>query len=277
MAKIAVRVLASGDGWSVEDVVCSHGPGDRPFEEQHAGVTVAIVMAGTFQYRASGAAPGRELMTPGSVLLGSPGQYYECGHEHAVGDRCVSFHYAPAYFESITTGASGRGAPRRFGLVRLPPLRALSPVIARANASLNGSDDVSWDELSVRIAAQAVQLDAGRSPSAVAVSPATIGRVTETVRLIERRAEDDVTLADLGRAAGLSPFHFLRVFEELTGVTPHQYLRRTRLRRSATRVATESTKIVDIAMDSGFGDVSNFNRAFRAEFGVSPRQYRRAR
>jgi len=38
---------------------------------------------------------------------------------------------------------------------------------------------------------------------------------------------------------------------------------------------TEPRKIIDVALDSGFGDVSNFNRAFRAEFGVSPRVYQR--
>jgi AraC-like DNA-binding protein len=49
-----------------------------------------------------------------------------------------------------------------------------------------------------------------------------------------------------------------------------------RLRRAAVRIASERAKILDIALDCGFGDVSNFNRAFRAEFGVSPRIYRRS-
>jgi AraC-like DNA-binding protein len=48
-----------------------------------------------------------------------------------------------------------------------------------------------------------------------------------------------------------------------------------RLRRAALRLKGEPTKVLDIALDSGFSDVSNFNRAFRAEFGESPRSYRR--
>jgi AraC-like DNA-binding protein len=47
-----------------------------------------------------------------------------------------------------------------------------------------------------------------------------------------------------------------------------------RLRDAAARLATGNEKVLDIAFDCGFGDVSNFNRAFRAEFGVSPREYR---
>ena len=268
------QLLASGDGWSVRDVVCFRGPDDRPFEEQHDGVTIAIVTAGTFQYRGSGAAAGRELMTPGSLLLGNPGQYYECGHEHAAGDRCVSFDYRPAYFESITADVRGRDSRSEFGLLRLPPLRALSPVVARAAASLAGLADSSWEELGVRIAVAAVRLDGGRAPSPVPVAPAALARVTRTVRMIERRSDEALTLADLARAAKLSPFHFLRTFEDLTGVTPHQYLIRTRLRRTATRLVAGSTRILDVALDSGFGDASNLNRAFRAEFGVSPRAYR---
>jgi AraC-like DNA-binding protein len=66
----------------------------------------------------------------------------------------------------------------------------------------------------------------------------------------------------------------LRTFESVTGVTPHQYILRTRLRDAAIRVATGQDKILDVAFDSGFGDVSNFNRAFRGEFGVNPLSYR---
>jgi AraC family transcriptional regulator len=47
-----------------------------------------------------------------------------------------------------------------------------------------------------------------------------------------------------------------------------------RLRRAAIRLRTERAKILDIALGCGFGDISNFNRSFRAEFGVSPRAYR---
>jgi AraC family transcriptional regulator len=69
-------------------------------------------------------------------------------------------------------------------------------------------------------------------------------------------------------------YHFLRTFERLTGVTPHQYLVRARLREAAIRLSAGPDRILDIALDCGFGDVSNFNRAFRAEFGVNPRAYR---
>jgi AraC family transcriptional regulator len=67
----------------------------------------------------------------------------------------------------------------------------------------------------------------------------------------------------------------LRTFSAITGTTPHQYILRARLRRAAVRVRAEDTRILDIALDCGFDDLSNFNRAFRAEFGTSPLRYRR--
>jgi AraC-like DNA-binding protein len=92
--------------------------------------------------------------------------------------------------------------------------------------------------------------------------------------LIERHPDAGLTLAALARDAGLSPYHFLRTFERLTGATPHQYILRARLRDAALRLADAPGKIVDVALGCGFGDVSNFNRAFRAEFGVTPGSWR---
>jgi AraC-like DNA-binding protein len=95
--------------------------------------------------------------------------------------------------------------------------------------------------------------------------------------MIEAQPAADLTLIRLAREARLSPFHYLRTFESLTGVTPHQYLLRARLRAAAARLLAGPGKILDVALDAGFGDVSNFNRAFRAEFGVNPTAYRRRR
>ncbi|HUA21876.1 MAG TPA: AraC family transcriptional regulator [Bryobacteraceae bacterium] len=279
MAKIAAiaggsqgrEVLARGDGWQVSDVHCTLGPRDRPFEERHSGVSIAAVVAGTFQYRS---ATGRELMTPGSLLLGNAGQCYECGHEHGAGDRCVAFSYAPEVFERLAADA---GAPRaRFKTLRLPPLREMSPVLARVSAVLVRSANAPWEELSVQLAAHAVQLERGIPRAPASAEPGATARVTRVLRMVERDPDAVHTLECLAREARLSPYHFLRTFQALTGATPHQYILRMRLRRAATRLASEPAKILDIALDSGFGDVSNFNRAFRAEFGLSPREYRRS-
>jgi AraC-like DNA-binding protein len=265
------RTLASGDGWRVADVLCTSDRRDRPFEERHQAVSIAIVAAGTFQYRS---ARGSALMVPGSLLLGTPGQSFECGHGVGAGDRCVSFRYAPDLFARIAADA---GAPREFPTLRLPPLRLTSPLIARACAAVAaGSTDAPWEEWAITLAAQAAHLASGAP--LLMTSPANAeSRVSRAIRAIDRHPAATLSLEVLARAAGLSRYHFLRTFERLTGVTPHQYILRTRLRFAAERLSLEPAKVLDIALDSGFGDLSNFNRTFRTEFGVSPRAYRRAR
>jgi AraC-like DNA-binding protein len=263
--------VAHGAGWSVEDVVCTAGPADRPFEEQHSAVSIGLVVAGSFQYRS---AAGRVLMTPGSVLLGNPGHCFECGHDHASGDRCIAFRYAPDFFAQVAADAGATRPDRFFQVTRLPPRRELAALVARASEGVSVAPKVSWEELAIQLAARAIQLGMEQRPAPGDPPQGAVARVTRSVRDIERQPAGPFGLRQLASDAGLSPFHYLRTFLHLAGVTPHQFVLRTRLRQAAARLAGEDTKVIEIALGSGFGDLSNFNRSFRSEFGVSPRDYR---
>jgi AraC family transcriptional regulator len=267
------RVLAKGNGWDVADVMCTCGPQDRPFEEQHTRFSIAIVAAGSFQYKSG---RGHELMTPGSLLLGNPQQSFECAHAHGSGDRCLSVKYAPEFFARIATDLKVPRTARNFRAMRVPPLREMSRLVTAGCGALEGSTQIAWEEFAVELAAKTLDVSSDSAPSTTGFPRSTVARVSRSLRQIELCTEENLSLAVLAREAGLSPYHFLRCFEALTGVTPHQYVLRTRLRRAAMRVANEATAILEIALDSGFGDISNFNRAFRMEYGVSPRRYRKA-
>ncbi len=269
------HVIARGEHWRVADVLCTSGPQDRPFEEQHHEVSIAMVLAGTFQYRA--AANHRikhELMTPGLLMLGSPGQCFECGHNHGEGDRCVSFWYSPHYFKHIAADAGVQHAHANFRELRVPAMSELSPLITQACAGLLNSPAMVWEEISLKLAGLTALLVNGITERDIELPPSSHARVARVVRLIENQSELDWSLSSLAQEAKLSPYHFLRTFEQVAGVTPHQYILRTRLREAALRLVSDSSKILDVALDSGFGDVSNFNRAFRTEFGMSPRAFR---
>ena len=265
------RVVARGDGWTVADVICTSGPDDAIFEEQHSHYTIAMVIAGTFQYRS---ALGCGVMSPGSLMLGNKGQCFECGHEHGEGDRCVSFWYSPELFEQLVADSGCRGNRLDFRTPRVTTVPALSSPIASAVFGATAGADVAWEELAVALAVRAARLAAGvPAPAPPANAEA---RVTRIVRAIDRHPEARLTLDRLARDAGLSRYHFLRTFERVVGVTPHQYVMRARLREAALRLVAGRDAILDVALDCGFGDVSNFNRAFRKEFGTTPQHYRRA-
>jgi len=260
--------LASGPGWKASDVICTAGPRDRVFEEQHRGPAVAAVVAGTFQYRTT---RGLHLMTPGSLFLGNPSECFECGHDHAAGDRCVSFQFSPEFVDRLAVDLGERRAT--FAASRVAPARASSEVIAGVTAALAGGA-ISWEEAAIGVASLALRT--GNSDSRFSKAPArdTLERVTHAVREIERDPSAELELRTLAAAAELSPFQFLRAFRQATGTTPHQYVLRMRLRESAASLRETDRTIGELALRCGFNDLSNFNHTFRAEFGMSPRAYR---
>lgn len=255
----------------MEDVICTSGPADRPFEEQHESTTIAIVVSGTFQYRASS---GNELMTPGSLLLANPGQRFECAHAHGAGDRCVAFRFSPELFEQLVAGAGH--AERSFRASRIPPLRALAPLVARTAFGVSVAASEPWEEIAYLLAARAVGLSAGARLEPDNLPTRAMARTTDSVRRIERDPAASWTLSQLAEEARLSAFHYLRTFTRVTGVTPHQFILRARLRLAAMHLAANDAKVIDVASAAGFLDLANFNHSFRAEFGVAPQAFRSA-
>ena len=264
MGKIATKTLATGDGWSVGDVVCTAGPGDRPFEEQHTAFSIAVVLEGSFQYRSECSS---EVLSPGSLLLGSCGRSFECGHEHGTGDRCVAFYYTPEFFERA-------GVTSAFPVHRIPPIPPMASWIARIACALHDPAQSAFEELAHGFAVAVLEV-VGRDGRNASTSASDERRISAALRFIEANLSESLPLDRLAALAKMSEFHFIRVFRNVTGVTPHQYILRARLRQAATRLKTQSQPVLDIALDTGFQDLSHFNHAFRAEFGHSPRTSRR--
>jgi len=267
-------VVAAGDGWSVRDVVCTAGPRDLPFEERQPLPSASLVVAGTFVYRGP---RGRSLLSPGAILLVNAERAFECSHRHGEGDRCLSFEFELAVFERLAAAAGARSPELRCD--RLPAVRPLAPIAARARAALDrrdaGASD-AFEEIALEVGGAVLELAAEPARNASAPSGRDLGRIARVLRDLESRIAERHRLADLAAAAGLSRYHFLRTFKAVTGVTPHQWLLRARLRAAAERLVATGAPVTEIALDVGFDDLSNFIRSFRAEFGASPSRYRAA-
>lgn len=164
---------------------------------------------------------------------------------------------------------------RRLGFAgpRLPPLPALASLLAQAEAARETNDGEAFEELGLRIAGAVV---AAAHDSRVASAPGRRDqkRVAEAVRLIELNAERPLSLTELADGTATSPFHFLRTFRHVAGMTPYQFLLRTRLHRAAVRLRVSNEAISTIAFDAGFNDLSTFNRRFKREMGEAPGAYR---
>jgi AraC family transcriptional regulator len=269
---ISAQILASGTGWSVRDVVCDHGPHDRAFTEEHAEAAIAAVMEGSFQYRTRA---GSALLVPGALLLGNAGSCFECGHEHAQGDRCLAFHFSPAFFESIAAGVPGV-CKARFSCASMPPARELIGLLAEAEVARDERDSAALEELATRLAGAVLAITREKVTSGRRPSMRDERRITMAVRRIEAQAEEGLGLNALAREAAMSPYHFLRTFRQVTGMTPHQYVLRTRLQRAAQQLRTSMHPVSMIAFEAGFNDLATFNRRFRRLIGATPSGFRAA-
>jgi AraC family transcriptional regulator len=267
------RILAAGEGWSVREYVCRAGPGDRAFEERHNGFSVSAVVEGSFTYRSDA---GAALLYPGALLLGNGGRCFECGHEHGRGDRCVSVGVSDDLFGEIAAAAAS-SSRFVFSAPSLPPSPKALPVVALMEALSLRTPALRREELVLGLIERVVAAMADQKPIAAAPAAREARRVVEAIRLVESDAARPVRLHDLAASAGMSKYHFLRVFRRLTGVTPYQYLLSARMRRAALELASSRRPVLAIALDSGFGDLSTFNHRFRAAFGATPTQYRASR
>ena len=265
--------LAAGQGWHVSDVICTAGAGDSPFEEEHRSFCVAAVTSGTFRYRTS---QGTAVLAPGAVLLGNLGSCYECGHEHGAGDRCLSFHFTPAYLDRIAADVPG-ARKLAFGVPYVPPVPALASLLAEAEAARETADNDAFEELGLRIAGAVLAVACHAAPIVRPPSRRDQKRVAEAVRRIELNADGPVSLTELASATATSPYHFLRTFRQVAGMTPYQFLLRTRLHRAAVRLRISDDAISAIAFEAGFNDLSTFNRRFRRIMGETPGNYRARR
>ncbi|WP_407178141.1 helix-turn-helix transcriptional regulator [Bradyrhizobium sp. STM 3562] len=252
---------------TVSDFRCTAVPGEKPFVEQHRRHSISYVRKGSFGYCSRGRA--HELVT-GSVLVGYPDTEFFCTHDHVCGDECLSFFLEPELVDAI----GGHADAWQVGAA--PPLPELMVLGEFAQAAAEGRSDIGLDEAGQIFASRFVEVVSGRTRKAARISARDRRRAVETALWIDANSHREIELENSAAQAGVSPFHFLRLFSSVLGVTPHQYLVRSRLRHAARLLADEERAVTDIAYDVGFADLSNFVRTFHRAAGVPPLKFRQA-
>jgi AraC family transcriptional regulator len=267
------RRLAHQRQWSLTEYVCTAGPHDRPFEERHDRVSVALVTAGMFRYRTN---TGEGMLYPGAFLLGNAGACYECGHEHSHGDRCLALHIDRELFAEIASGSSGSNRCE-FRCAMLPAVSELASISVSFQQASSPESQLALEE-TVLSAIGTVVCAAGTNHTvARRPGPAATRRMATVFDYIDTRLGSDLNLAELSALAAMSKYHFLRTFKQASGMTPHQYILGRRLRAAAAALRTTRIPVARVAADQGFGNLSTFNHSFRRLMGVTPTAYRSSR
>jgi AraC family transcriptional regulator len=101
-------------------------------------------------------------------------------------------------------------------------------------------------------------------------------RILRVLRHIQEHLDEALDLEELARVACFSSFHFHRIFAAMTGETIADHVRRLRLERAAMELRSGAKQVIQLALDAGYEAHEAFTRAFKAAYGVSPAEFRRA-
>lgn len=101
-------------------------------------------------------------------------------------------------------------------------------------------------------------------------------RLRQVLDYIAAHLDQDVSLADLARTAGMSPHHFAVLFRERMSTSPHRYVVEQRIKRAKRLLRDPRRSVLEVALLSGFESQSHFGRVFRRVVGMTPSDYRAA-
>ena len=240
-------------------------PHQDPQEETAEAYELNFVEQGVFEVRARN---GQWRFYPGTVFVTWPGLVFQCRHEESIPrDVCLSVTLQPALVREVN--------------VRKGRLPLFFPVSNRlrylhwrlTERALRDADLLTTETLAAELVEAVAHRDGTRwKPTSPGQLQWYARRVERTRELLESDYAHPHSLGSLAREAGMSPFHFSRVFRELTGTPPHRYLLRVRLARAAERLR-DGASVTETCFACGFNNLSHFTRLFRHRFGVSPSRW----
>lgn len=145
-------------------------------------------------------------------------------------------------------------------------------IVRLAEVTLRHGDPLETQTLYLDILARLLNEHAGLDTPPMGDDPEAVTRVRA---FLNANFADSVSLADLGKVAGLSPFHLSRVFAARTGLPPHEYQMARRVRH-AKKMLAQGEPAAQVAVECGFSDQSHLTRAFKRIMGMTPGQYAEA-
>ena len=237
-----------------------------PYEEVAERYSASFVETGEFVVEIGEA---RWKLGPGDVLLNYPGMRFRAGHDGAAfADVCltVACDNAGADFDPARTWARA-AAPVLKANNRLRYLYWAMARGIKADAPL----------LAETVAAELFrEIPESSSDPRPLYKDRKLSWYAERVQIaretLERDFERDHRLQDLARAAGMSTFHFARVFAALIGAPPHRHLLETRLAAAASMLR-QGRGVTETCFAAGFNNLSHFSRQFARRFGRNPSAY----
>lgn len=135
-----------------------------------------------------------------------------------------------------------------------------------AEGGLSPSDSSRLQELAKQLSEQ---------PDFVCADAVFLPPIQAVVKMLQEKPEEPYSLDEMASLAGHSRWHFLRLFQQEVGLTPHAYLMLCRLRLLRSLLRTDMPA-AEAAVSTGFSDQSHMHRVFKLHHGLTPKQFREA-
>jgi AraC-like DNA-binding protein len=249
-----------------------------PAEELAPSYSLSLVQRGRFTIQV-----GRRAWEagPGDIFMTYPGLEYRCRHgEEVPSDVCMSLEFRPtgddnpelAELSGVAKRTTVRPATNRMAYLFRKFVPDASPSIPGLVTNPMAAEEVAADLLSEICG----ELEKPRRSYSQQQLAWYAERVDAARQMLEKNFGAEHSLASVARSVGMSMFHFARIFGELAGMPPHQYLLQVRL-NEAQRQLRGGASVTESCFSSGFHNLSHFVRLFHRRFGVSPSQYGRQR
>lgn len=254
----------------------------EPFQAKihHGGYSFGINLGPSFRMdlRLSGLRSVASIGT-GSVLALPGGGEMRMAYSGLENYRALIFSCSASYLERVAVSAGlhfpSQGlSPAWNPQADVQTLSLAQSIIAELQSER--CTPMLLEALTLALSMQVLRRTAGAtltsSRTAAGLAPHILRRVTD---YMQAHLQETISLDTLATVAGLSTYHFCRMFKQSTGMPPHRYLAQLRIDRAGQLLLQTGTPIGDIAFDMGFSSSSQFSHFFRKQVGCTPQEYRR--
>lgn len=235
-------------------------------ERRYPQPALGIVLSGSFDYRASG---GSATAVPGALVLGNADEPFSCRHLERGGNRRQVAKFASRFLHEIAADL-GLDEPT-FRAAVVPPGELAAKgfgIMQRLSKPGEAGAEAGYELAEMALQVNRAELLTG------SVSTRNQNRILGVVAHLESCFNEPWSLQELAALVPLSVYHFLRLFKAVVGQSPSQYILHSRLRAAAARLVATQAPVSEVALQSGFNDISHFNACFRRQFGQSPMRWR---
>ncbi|MGE5107388.1 MAG: helix-turn-helix transcriptional regulator [Sphingobacteriales bacterium] len=277
-----IHTLHQSDFYRVIDFQCHCNFCSVSNSEYNNGFSVSFIRRGFFEYQTF---KRKEEIHAGRVLISKPGYEHTTRHIDNQPDVVTIFEFKHSFFTETILDIYGNKLPwilknkdiHSIMLNATPELEYLHHRIFKKISSVN-YNSLEIDELLIVLLEKVMSvLGSAETPELIPdkLKQHHLGTIETARDYILSHFKENISLQQLAAHCFVSPFHFSRIFKNIIGLPPHQYLSSVRLTHAKVLLTETNSPIADIAYDCGFNSPEHFVTAFKQYYKTNPSALRK--